>query len=92
MTDKFMSDVDENSKVEFVCWDWDRVGRDFMGEFTLSSEDLRQAKNASVEKWYPLQKRSMKDEISGEILLRFQLVMSQNVHNIQTQLISSHNT
>jgi len=54
------SDVDEKSKIDCVLQDWDRVGKDFMGEFTLTGADIKAAASTPVEKWIPLQKKKSK--------------------------------
>eukprot|EP00029_Vermamoeba_vermiformis_P011272 TRINITY_DN6154_c0_g1_i1.p1 TRINITY_DN6154_c0_g1~~TRINITY_DN6154_c0_g1_i1.p1 ORF type:complete len:212 (+),score=8.44 TRINITY_DN6154_c0_g1_i1:112-747(+) len=70
------NDLSLEAPIECVCMDWDHHGRDFMGQFFISKEDLHKVFEGPQEKWFPLQKRSAKDEISGEILIRTQLVLS----------------
>lgn len=64
--------------IEVVCWDKDRFGKDYMGEFDIIIEDVFQNGSPTQEpQWYPLQsKRSgkKKEVVSGEILLQFSLV------------------
>lgn len=61
-----------------MCWDKDRFGKDYMGEFDVIIEDVFQNGSPLQEpRWYPLQsKRSGKKKavVSGEILLQFSLV------------------
>jgi len=73
------NDIDDKSKIECILKDWDRVGKDFMGEFTLTGADIKAASTAPVEKWFPLQKRTPKDEVSGDVLLHYEFVEGPTV-------------
>jgi phosphatidylserine decarboxylase len=63
--------------LDCVCWDKDRFGKDYLGEFELPLEDI--FANEKVEqpaKWYPLKsKRNGKKHsvVSGEVQLQFSL-------------------
>ncbi|KAJ5768210.1 hypothetical protein N7533_000793 [Penicillium manginii] len=71
--------------LECICWDHDRFGKDYMGEFDIALEDIFQDGKVSQEpKWYNLKskrvssrstrKKKKKDStVSGEILLQFSL-------------------
>ncbi|KAI0134466.1 phosphatidylserine decarboxylase-domain-containing protein, partial [Xylariales sp. AK1849] len=64
----------ENLLLEAVCWDKDRFGKDYLGEFDLALEEIfSNDKNEQEPKWYPLKsKRTGKKSsvVSGEILLQ----------------------
>lgn len=68
--------------LDVTCWDKDRFGKDYMGEFDLALEDIFQdGKTAQEAKWYPLKsKRPGKKTgyVSGEVLLQFTLFDSTN--------------
>ncbi|KAK4992219.1 phosphatidylserine decarboxylase [Elasticomyces elasticus] len=61
--------------LEVVCWDKDRFGKDYMGEFDIALEDIFGNGEAAQEpKWYPLQSRrtgKKKSIATGEVLLKF---------------------
>lgn len=64
--------------LEVVCWDKDRFSKDYMGEFDVALEDIFTSNNArSEQRWFPLQSRKSgkkKSDVSGEVLLQFELV------------------
>ncbi|KAG9250201.1 putative phosphatidylserine decarboxylase [Emericellopsis atlantica] len=68
--------------LDVVCWDKDRFGKDYMGEFDLALEDIfHNGHTAKDAKWYPLKsKRPGKKTglVSGEILLQFTLLDTSN--------------
>ncbi|KAL2256611.1 hypothetical protein VTK26DRAFT_1414 [Humicola hyalothermophila] len=68
--------------LDVCCWDKDRFGKDYMGEFDLALEEIfADAKTAQPPKWYPLKsKRPGKKTsvVSGEVLLQFALVDTTN--------------
>lgn len=63
--------------LDVICWDKDRFGKDYLGEFDLALEEI--FANGHFEqdpKWFPLKdKRSSKksSKVSGEVLLQFTL-------------------
>jgi phosphatidylserine decarboxylase len=65
----------DNLLLEAVCWDKDRFGKDYMGEFDLALEEIFAHDRTELEpRWYPLKsKRTGKKAsvVSGEILLQF---------------------
>ena len=69
--------------LECVCWDKDRFGKDYMGEFDIAVVDMFARGGFQSEPfWYLLKsKRKLKgskSEVSGDIQLQFQLVDSAN--------------
>lgn len=64
--------------LEGVCWDKDRFSKDYMGEFDVALEDIFTSNSAKSEpRWFPLQSRKSgkkKSDVSGEVLLQFELV------------------
>ncbi|OAA72727.1 Phosphatidylserine decarboxylase [Akanthomyces lecanii RCEF 1005] len=64
--------------LDVICWDKDRFGKDYLGEFDLALEEIFQnEKNAQEPKWYPLRsKRPGKKTsiVSGEVMLQFNLL------------------
>src|SRR6478735_2112207 len=72
----------QNLVLDVICWDKDRFGKDYMGEFDLALEEI--FSNGKVEQeptWYRLKsKRPGKKTsvVSGEVQLRFSLFDSTN--------------
>ncbi|KAM3474139.1 hypothetical protein MY8738_008022 [Beauveria namnaoensis] len=71
-----------NLVLDVICWDKDRFGKDYLGEFDLALEEIfSNEKNAQEPKWYPLRsKRPGKKTsiVSGEVLLQFTLLDTNN--------------
>ncbi|KAJ4006889.1 phosphatidylserine decarboxylase [Fusarium irregulare] len=72
----------QNLVLDVICWDKDRFGKDYMGEFDLALEEI--FSNGKVEQeptWYRLKsKRPGKKTsvVSGEVQLQFSLFDSTN--------------
>lgn len=72
--------------LECICWDHDRFGKDYMGEFDIPLEDIFCDGEISQQPvWYtleskrkPKQARKKDSNVSGEILLQFSLVDAGN--------------
>lgn len=68
--------------LDVICWDKDRFGKDYMGEFDLALEEIFQNEKTEQEaRWFPLKsKRPGKKTsiVSGEVLLQFTLLDSSN--------------
>ncbi|KAF2453627.1 phosphatidylserine decarboxylase proenzyme [Lineolata rhizophorae] len=68
--------------LEVVCWDKDRFGKDYMGEFDVGLDELFGSGQVSHEpKWYPLESRKTgrkKSVVTGEVLLGFSLIDPSN--------------
>jgi phosphatidylserine decarboxylase len=69
--------------LDCVCWDKDRFGKDYMGEFDLALEEIF-ANDATEQnpKWYPLKSKrpggKKSSNVSGEVQLQFTLLDSTN--------------
>lgn len=72
--------------LECICWDKDRFGKDYMGEFDIVLEEIfPQGEISSEEKWFELSSRRKRrgtnkvvaggglHEVSGEICLAFEV-------------------
>ncbi|KAH7371256.1 phosphatidylserine decarboxylase-domain-containing protein [Pyrenochaeta sp. MPI-SDFR-AT-0127] len=63
--------------LEICCWDKDRFGKDYMGEFDVILEDLFvNGKTLQEPMWFPLQSRrsgKKKSVVSGEVQIQFSL-------------------
>jgi phosphatidylserine decarboxylase len=64
--------------LDCVCWDKDRFGKDYLGEFELALEDIfANDKTEQPAKWYPLKSRrsghKKSSRVSGEVQLQFTL-------------------
>jgi phosphatidylserine decarboxylase len=68
--------------LEACCWDKDRFGKDYMGEFDVILEDVFQNTQTVQEpKWFPLESRrsgKKKAVVTGEIQIQFSLVDASN--------------
>jgi phosphatidylserine decarboxylase len=78
-----------------ICWDKDRFGKDYMGEFDLLVDEIFQNEQPEQPpKWYRLRsKRPGKKTgvVSGEVLLQFSLVDSNNPNATPQQLVEKLN-
>jgi phosphatidylserine decarboxylase len=86
----------ESLLLEVCCWDKDRFGKDYMGEFDVVLEDVFQ--NGTTKqgpKWYPLEsKRSGKKQsvVTGEVLLQFTLIDTSNPSASPEQILAKFAT
>lgn len=68
--------------LDVICWDKDRFGKDYLGEFDLALEEIFVDGHFEQRpKWFPLKsKRSGKKgaNVSGEVLLQFTLYDAAN--------------
>lgn len=68
--------------LDVCCWDKDRFGKDYLGEFDLALEEIfADEKTEQPPRWYPLKsKRPGKKTsvVSGEVLLQFTLLDPAN--------------
>ncbi|KAF3491013.1 C2 domain-containing protein [Arthroderma uncinatum] len=80
--------------LECVCWDKDRFGKDYMGEFDIPLEDI--FSNGQVQQdpqWYDLQSKwkttsKKNNDVSGQIQLQFSLVDPTNPSASPEQILS----
>jgi phosphatidylserine decarboxylase len=74
------------------CWDKDRFGKDYLGEFDLALEEIfLDGKSEQPPKWFPLKsKRPGKKTsvVSGEVLLQFTLLDTSNKDASDNQIMS----
>lgn len=72
----------QNLVLDVICWDKDRFGKDYLGEFDLALEEIFQNEKVQQEPtWFPLKsKRPGKKTsiVSGEVQLQFSLVDTVN--------------
>jgi hypothetical protein len=86
----------QSAVLEAVCWDKDRFGKDYMGEFEIILEDL--FADGAIErdpKWFPLtSKRTGKKSsvVTGAIQLQFSLADPSNPSANPQQLIQKLST
>ena len=77
--------------LDVCCWDKDRFGKDYLGEFSLALEEIfADEKTEQPPRWYPLKsKRPGKKTsvVSGEVLLQFTLLDSANAHATDAQIL-----
>jgi phosphatidylserine decarboxylase len=64
--------------LDCVCWDKDRFGKDYMGEFELALEEIfTDGKTEQPAKWYPLKSKRQggkkSSNVSGEVQMQFTL-------------------
>lgn len=79
-----------------TCWDKDRFGKDYLGEFDIILEDVfANQKTAQEPQWYPLKsKRPGKKTgvVSGEVLLQFTLFDSTNKAATPREVLDKFNS
>ena len=78
--------------LDCVCWDKDRFGKDYLGEFDLALEEIFADDSAEQEpKWYPLRSKrpggKKSSNVSGEVLLQFTLFDSANLSATPQQVM-----
>ncbi|QSZ33058.1 hypothetical protein DSL72_002643 [Monilinia vaccinii-corymbosi] len=78
--------------LECVCWDKDRFGKDYLGEFDLALEDIFSNDSHEQEPtWYPLRSKrpgGKKDSnVSGDVMLQFTLFDTTNPGASSTQIL-----
>jgi phosphatidylserine decarboxylase len=80
----------QNLLLDVCCWDKDRFGKDYLGEFDLALEEIfADEKTEQLPRWFPLKsKRPGKKTgvVSGEVLLQFTLVDTTNPHATDEQI------
>jgi len=63
--------------LQCVCWDKDFVGKEYMGEFEVTLDELFTDGRIETEpRWFPLKSTQKNTHISGEIQLQFSLLDS----------------
>lgn len=81
----------ESLLLDVCCWDKDRFGKDYLGEFDLALEEIFNGRHTQLEpKWYPLKsKRTGRKSsvVSGEVLLQFTLWDSTNREALPHQVL-----
>ncbi|KAL9111793.1 MAG: hypothetical protein Q9227_003852 [Pyrenula ochraceoflavens] len=64
--------------LECICWDKDRFGKDYMGEFDIAVEDIfANGKMVQEPRWYTLEsnrKGGKKQQVSGEVQIQFSVL------------------
>ncbi|PNS16624.1 Phosphatidylserine decarboxylase proenzyme 3 [Sphaceloma murrayae] len=81
----------ESLLLEVVCWDKDRFGKDYMGEFDLALEEIfKNGQVAQEAQWYKLESKKhgkKKAVVSGDVLLRFSMVDPANPNATPQQIV-----
>jgi len=95
--DRRLADCGEQSLLlEVCCWDKDRFGKDYMGEFDVILEDqFVNGETQQEARWYPLESRrsgKKKSVVTGEIQIQFSLVDTSNpnasIHEILQKFLA----
>ncbi|KAI9838403.1 MAG: hypothetical protein M1819_005672 [Sarea resinae] len=78
--------------LECVCWDKDRFGKDYLGEFDVAVEDVfADGQTTQEPKWYPLKSKrkgsKKKSKISGEVQLQFSILDPSNPSATASQIL-----
>ncbi|KAI9886952.1 MAG: hypothetical protein M1823_001244 [Watsoniomyces obsoletus] len=79
--------------LECICWDKDRFGKDYLGEFDVSLEDV--FANGQIEQepfWYTLRSNRKSTNISGQIQLQFSLIDPSDPQARPEHLLSKFQT
>ena len=77
--------------LEGICWDKDRFGKDYLGEFDLALEEIfADEKTAQMPKWYRLKSKKPGKKasiVSGEVLLQCTLYDTTNKDATDAQIM-----
>lgn len=77
--------------LESICWDKDRFGKDYLGEFDLALEEIfADEKTEQLPKWYGLKSKKPGKKtsiVSGEVLLQCTLYDSTNKEATDAQIM-----
>ncbi|KAG0652832.1 Phosphatidylserine decarboxylase alpha chain [Hyphodiscus hymeniophilus] len=82
--------------LDCVCWDKDRFGKDYLGEFDLALEEIF-ANDATEQepKWYPLKSKrpggKKSSNVTGDVQLQFTLLDSSNPSATPQQIMEKFN-
>jgi len=81
--------------LDVICWDKDRFGKDYMGEFDLALEDIfANGEPVQEPKWYPLRSKKPGKKtsiVSGEVQLQFTLHDTSNPNATPQQIFDKFN-
>ncbi|KAI8966678.1 phosphatidylserine decarboxylase-domain-containing protein [Daldinia sp. FL1419] len=81
----------DNLLLDCICWDKDRFGKDYLGEFDLALEEIFSNEKTEQEaKWYPLKSKKpgkKSNNVSGEVLLQCTLYDSTNKDATDAQIL-----
>jgi len=83
--------------LDCVCWDKDRFGKDYLGEFDLALEDIFTGDKVEIEpQWFTLcSKRpggKKGSNVSGDVQLQFTLYDSSNISATPAQVLEKFRT
>ncbi|RHZ44097.1 hypothetical protein Glove_759g11 [Diversispora epigaea] len=73
-----------HNEIQFICWDKDIFGHDYMGEVTVNlfnfweGNDIGYFNESNKPQWYPLISARKGEEVSGQILLKIGLIDNEN--------------
>lgn len=77
--------------LDVICWDKDKFGKDYLGEFDLALEEIFANGCSEQEpRWYPLRSKKPGKKtsvVSGEVLLQFTLLDSTNKDATDQQIM-----
>ncbi|KAK6200882.1 phosphatidylserine decarboxylase [Pestalotiopsis sp. IQ-011] len=86
----------ENLLLEATCWDKDRFGKDYLGEFDLALEEIfNNDKDEQEARWIPLRSKrtgSKDSVVSGEVLLQFNIFDSNDTAATPAQVLEKLRT
>ncbi|OTB01460.1 hypothetical protein M426DRAFT_323479 [Hypoxylon sp. CI-4A] len=81
----------DNLLLDCICWDKDRFGKDYLGEFDLALEEIfSNEKTEQDATWYPLKSKKpgkKSNNVSGEVLLQCTLFDSTNKDATDPQIL-----
>ncbi|CZS88218.1 related to phosphatidylserine decarboxylase [Rhynchosporium graminicola] len=78
--------------LDCVCWDKDRFGKDYLGEFDLALEDIFTGDEVDIgPQWFPLSSKrpggKKSSNVSGDVQLQFTLYDSSNLSAAPAQVL-----
>ncbi|KAI9845164.1 MAG: hypothetical protein M1837_005049 [Sclerophora amabilis] len=78
--------------LECVCWDKDRFGKDYLGEFDVALEEIFANENVAQEpRWYSLKSKRKGEKISGEVEIQFEIYDPTNLSGSPDRILQKFN-
>ncbi|KAI1501437.1 phosphatidylserine decarboxylase-domain-containing protein [Biscogniauxia marginata] len=81
----------DNLLLDCICWDKDRFGKDYLGEFDLALEEIfSNDKTEQEPRWFPLKSKKPGKKssiVSGEVMLQCTLLDSANKDATDAQIL-----
>ncbi|KAI9680667.1 MAG: hypothetical protein M1817_004107 [Caeruleum heppii] len=78
--------------LQCVCWDKDRFGKDYLGEFDVALDEMFvNGKTTQEPQWYPLRSRRKRSQVSGEVELQLSVIDPASPSATPLQILQKFN-